>query len=73
VLGCRAFAAPELLADDGDEGCGGAAGDMWAVGVLLYVLLCGALPFGGSRRGLAEAVLSGRYSVLGGFVELNAI
>ncbi|KAK3251394.1 hypothetical protein CYMTET_39260 [Cymbomonas tetramitiformis] len=40
VIGTLEYAAPEVLRAEYCEGS-----DMWAVGVLVYILLCGAVPF----------------------------
>ncbi len=37
--------------------------DMWGCGVLLYVLLCGQLPFSGTREHLFRQIVQGSYSV----------
>lgn len=41
----------------------GKAGDVWAAGVLLHILLTGSLPFVGSRERLREAICRGRIQV----------
>ena len=53
MVGSAGYMAPEIVtshAGDGSDGAGpskgyGFAADMWSVGVILYVLLCGYLPF----------------------------
>jgi len=53
------FVAPEILTNRGyDE-----KADMWSVGVIIYILLCGQLPFTGQKHlDLFRAIISGRYS-----------
>lgn len=53
------FVAPEILVNNGyDE-----KADMWSVGVIAYVLLCGHLPFTGQKHlDLFKAIISGKYS-----------
>ncbi len=53
VVGTAAYMAPEQLR--GDES--GAAGDLWALGVVLYQMVTGQRPFGGERRGMVHAIL----------------
>ena len=53
VVGTAAYMAPEQLR--GSES--GAAGDLWAFGVVLYHMLTGQRPFGGERRGMVHAIL----------------
>ena len=41
MAGSPAYLAPEMIRDT----CGGAALDMWGIGVILYILLVGYPPF----------------------------
>ena len=59
--GSPPYAAPEVF-----EGARyqGPEIDIWSLGVVLYVLVCGALPFDGSTlQSLRDRVLSGRFRI----------
>lgn len=60
VLGTARFMAPEQLAGGTIDG----RIDVYAVGVLLYCMLAGSHPFGGSEAQAIEAILAGRYESL---------
>lgn len=47
ICGSAFYMAPEVLTDDSCKGYGHAA-DMWSLGVILFVLLSGTMPFWGS-------------------------
>jgi hypothetical protein len=51
------YAAPDLIAGSGRS----PSSDVWATAVLLYQLVCGALPFG-SRNADDEGIIAGRIS-----------
>lgn len=58
IVGTPYYIAPEVLRKKYDNSC-----DLWSVGVLAYILLCGYPPFNGRNNDETHAyVLRGRYS-----------
>mmetsp|Transcript_22100 Transcript_22100/g.37902 ORF Transcript_22100/g.37902 Transcript_22100/m.37902 type:complete len:398 (-) Transcript_22100:164-1357(-) len=57
MVGTPYYIAPEILRRKYNKSC-----DLWSVGVIAYILLCGYPPFNGANnRAVYEAVLRGRY------------
>jgi serine/threonine protein kinase len=57
--GTPAYIAPEIVADQGYEGF---TVDIWSLGVLLYAIVCGTVPFKASTmNGLHKLILRGKY------------
>jgi serine/threonine protein kinase len=57
------YVAPELLWKEANYGL---AADLWSVGVILYEMFCGHLPFeGASRRVLKDKILLGKFEFAG--------
>ena len=53
------YIAPEVLKKNYDQKC-----DLWSVGVILFILLCGYPPFNGPNdKHIIQAVLQGKFSL----------
>ncbi|GBE59370.1 CAMK CAMKL kinase [Babesia ovata] len=56
TVGTMSYAAPEVLGCAGVTGYNGKSADIWSLGVLLYAMLFGELPWHNEDVGLREAV-----------------
>jgi len=59
VIGTPYYVAPEVLNANHGKEC-----DMWSLGVLMYIMLSGSLPFtGGNPNEVFSKILEGKYSI----------
>mmetsp|Transcript_123114 Transcript_123114/g.213576 ORF Transcript_123114/g.213576 Transcript_123114/m.213576 type:complete len:521 (+) Transcript_123114:1-1563(+) len=55
--GTLAYVAPEVLSKSYDSQC-----DVWSLGVVIFILLVGYMPFAGSESNQIAAIKAGRYT-----------
>jgi calcium-dependent protein kinase len=61
TYGTAYYIAPEVLSGNYNEKC-----DIWSLGVIMYILLCGHPPFNGkSDQEIIEKVKRGKFSMHG--------
>lgn len=59
IVGSPYYLAPEVLEQEYDERC-----DMWSIGVIMYLMMCGDLPFQGrSNMEVFNKILEGKYDI----------
>ena len=59
--GTPAYIAPEIIKDKGYEGC---TADLWSMGVLLYAMVTGTVPFKATNiQELHSAIINQRFSI----------
>ena len=60
ITGTRAFIAPEVYHKDYGMKC-----DIWSIGVIAFILLCGEMPFGNRKTTsteMEELICKGEYN-----------
>ncbi|PFH31684.1 calcium-dependent protein kinase CDPK4A [Besnoitia besnoiti] len=57
ACGSLPYASPDVLVGGYTQAC-----DLWSLGVMTYMLLCGHPPFHGRQQSLVSQILSGAYS-----------
>ena len=63
ACGSPCYAAPEMIAGNGEKYYEGPKADIWSIGVILFALVCGYLPFEDANTSrLYKKILAGDYS-----------
>jgi 5'-AMP-activated protein kinase catalytic alpha subunit len=63
ACGSPCYAAPEMIAGNGEKYYEGPKADLWSVGVILFALVCGYLPFeDANTTKLYKKILAGDYT-----------
>lgn len=62
AVGSLSYAAPEVLQRSTEYGC---ECDIWSLGVVAYVMLCGKPPFWGSQKTMLSKMLEEKYPMNG--------
>ena len=52
--------SPEIIKGKYDKSC-----DIWSLGIIVYILLCGYPPFNGTDNQIYEAILKGKFKFTG--------
>jgi serine/threonine protein kinase len=61
-VGTSSYKAPELFSGaSNDSGSANYTVDLWALGVLIYYMIAGELPFGENEKELMQKVIQGDY------------
>merc|ERR1719181_2509026 len=61
AVGSLTYSAPEVITSHSSKGYSSAC-DLWSLGVLAYVMLCGLPPFRGTEHQHLEAAMQEKYS-----------
>lgn len=62
AVGSLSYAAPEVLQRSPEYGC---ECDIWSLGVVAYVMLCGKPPFWGSQKNMISKMMAHQYPMTG--------
>lgn len=65
--GTLAYVAPEVLGKNYTSQC-----DLWSLGVIIYILVCGSMPFSGDQQAQMASIKRAAFSVRGRFRNISA-